>query len=302
VEIYDVPWVGRESSNNVGRDRTLHGSVTPTNLPEGYRLAVVPGDADFEDFNGTVSSDYSVLKMCVALGQAIFGTATLYQARGDQITQYGFAAFGLTVAPYVIMSLVNLIGNAITPDYAAMYLVHSPIMDEALQRIRNDHAAEDRAEGQACTFDGVIGSLGRKDESVLKLARADQGWTINSISFTEPSDGVLQVTITPSANRHIGGVPQAVACSNSTQMTELSAPQEHSYPVQLEVPSDTHNTLLHEDRRHTRVVLIPSSPPFRSTRTEKVLYSIESIQPTRKDGPWSIQASGPVDYGLHYPL
>ena len=56
---------------------------------------------------------------------------TLYKTGGDQIERNGFAAFGLTVIPYLIMTLVNLIGNAITPKYPKAYLVRSAIMDEA---------------------------------------------------------------------------------------------------------------------------------------------------------------------------
>jgi hypothetical protein len=71
---------------------------------------------------------------------------TLYQSRGDQISRYGYAAFDLTVAPYVVMSAVNLLGNLMVPGYPALYLVKSSVMIEA------------RKDGGAC-FDGVVGRL-----------------------------------------------------------------------------------------------------------------------------------------------
>lgn len=62
--------------------------------------------------------------------QLIFASSTLYEARGDQIERYGYAAFGLTVAPYAWMSFLNLVGNLVCPQYATMYIVESSSMDE----------------------------------------------------------------------------------------------------------------------------------------------------------------------------
>jgi hypothetical protein len=58
---------------------------------------------------------------------------------------YGYAAFGLTVAPYLVMSLVNLISTVLTPDYSVVYLVRTDIMEEA-----------ERHEGH---FNGVVGQI-----------------------------------------------------------------------------------------------------------------------------------------------
>jgi len=70
---------------------------------------------------------------------------TLYQSRGNQINIYGYAAFGLTVVPYAIISLVNLFSALVTPEYPALFMVGSDIMDEAIR-----HGA---------TFYGVVGRL-----------------------------------------------------------------------------------------------------------------------------------------------
>jgi hypothetical protein len=44
---------------------------------------------------------------------------------------YGYAAFGLTVTPYIITSLVNLMGQIATPEYPTIFMVHPAEMDEA---------------------------------------------------------------------------------------------------------------------------------------------------------------------------
>jgi hypothetical protein len=59
---------------------------------------------------------------------------TLYRSRGDQLEQYGYAAFGLSVIQYAIMSFVNLLGNLICPDYPTLYIVRSEVMEEAEAR------------------------------------------------------------------------------------------------------------------------------------------------------------------------
>jgi hypothetical protein len=67
----------------------------------------------------------------ISLVQAVWASITLYQARGDQIDQYSYAAFGLTVAPYAWMSVVNIVANLLTPEYPCLFLVRTPLMDRA---------------------------------------------------------------------------------------------------------------------------------------------------------------------------
>lgn len=59
---------------------------------------------------------------------------TLYESRGDQIERYGFAASGLTVAPYLVMSIINLASTMLTPEYPTAFVVDSEIMREAARR------------------------------------------------------------------------------------------------------------------------------------------------------------------------
>lgn len=82
------------------------------------------------------------------MAQLAFAVSTLYRSRGDQTTQYGYAAFGLTVTQYAMMSLLNLLGNLFCPQYPALYLVRSQAMTEA-EQIPNGHAL----------FEGIVGTL-----------------------------------------------------------------------------------------------------------------------------------------------
>ena len=72
--------------------------------------------------------------------------------KGDQIQRYGYAAFGLTVMPYPIMSVVNLLGTILTPDYSVIYLVSSEAMDEARRR-------------EGSRFEGTVGVIGNNRTS-----------------------------------------------------------------------------------------------------------------------------------------
>ena len=85
-------------------------------------------------YPATLSAHYTLAKAVIAIFQTLYSSITLYQTRGDQVSQYGYAAFGLTVAPYTVMSLVNLLGNLCTPDYSTVQLIGSPTLDEALCR------------------------------------------------------------------------------------------------------------------------------------------------------------------------
>ncbi|KAJ7699087.1 hypothetical protein B0H14DRAFT_3174145 [Mycena olivaceomarginata] len=127
--------------------RTVHGAYR---LPSGYSLAHVPRDAQVRgmapELDVELSSGYSIPKATAGLVQAIYSAFTLYSARGAQIHQYGYASFGLTVLPYTVMTVVNFIGNLLTPDYPTLYLVESDVLLEAQKR-------------PGALFEGVVGKL-----------------------------------------------------------------------------------------------------------------------------------------------
>ncbi|KAF1979556.1 hypothetical protein BU23DRAFT_445717, partial [Bimuria novae-zelandiae CBS 107.79] len=137
VLTYSPPWLKSRFRTPVYVQRqVIHGAYS---LPEGYRFAIVPSDAQFTAPASPravleVSATYNMVKALIALVQSGYALMTLYRSRGDQIAQFGYAAFGLTVAPYAVMSVMNLLGNLCRPDYASLYIVESSIMDEARRR------------------------------------------------------------------------------------------------------------------------------------------------------------------------
>ncbi|PMD28625.1 hypothetical protein NA56DRAFT_683959 [Hyaloscypha hepaticicola] len=158
----------------------IHGSYE---LPGSHGLRLVPHEAKFEgDSVGSInlwekvtkpfrteirtvtkiSCSYSLVKAFVALGQTLFAITTLYQTKGDELERFGFAAFGLTVAPYAFMSVINLFGNLVCPEYPAMYLVES----EALRSLRAISAPDEN--DLHVWFDGVVGKLAADSDNSVR--------------------------------------------------------------------------------------------------------------------------------------
>lgn len=114
----------------------IHGSI---DLPHGYRL-VHPKihdlrhiiDVELKPMKKLQLASYrSWSKVAVAIAQLIFSSITIYRARGDQIDHYGYAAFGLSVFPYTLMSLVNLVCTGLVGEYSSVYVLRSAVMEEA---------------------------------------------------------------------------------------------------------------------------------------------------------------------------
>ena len=85
-----------------------------------------------------LSCNYSFMKILISLVQFFFAISTLYRSKGDQVDRYGYAAFGLTVVPYLSITLLNLLGSLICPQYDSMFLVES----ETLRKLINSRELE----------------------------------------------------------------------------------------------------------------------------------------------------------------
>lgn len=97
----------------------------------GERRPTRPPQKQPQRLHRALAASYNIPKAFVSLAQAIWAIITLYRSRGNQIDEYGYAAFGLTVASYAYMSIINLIATCLTPEYPAIYMVRTSIMDEA---------------------------------------------------------------------------------------------------------------------------------------------------------------------------
>jgi hypothetical protein len=176
LQVYDSPWATDRNrlwyfpdvaERPLRSTRTIHGFGK---LPSGYDIEYVPRNAivyplrldhsglvsgnDPETAHSTVRGSIICSKpyaaVVITIFQLIYASVTLYQTPGDQTRRLGYAAFGLTVAPYLIMSFVNLLGNLITPNYPVLYMVRSEVMDEAEKRT-------------GVKFNGCVGELRKPD-------------------------------------------------------------------------------------------------------------------------------------------
>ncbi|MCJ1323702.1 hypothetical protein MMC10_000363 [Thelotrema lepadinum] len=142
--------------------------------PFGYDLMYLPKAARIQSsqvslngrkYSSTLSANYGYARAVVAIFQTIYSCVTVYQARADQLTRYGYTAFGLTVTPYAVMSVVNMIGNLLTPDYPSLQVIGSDILDEACSRGGSHDGAIGRLQGDSFDCDRWTGFFERIDNS-----------------------------------------------------------------------------------------------------------------------------------------
>lgn len=155
------------------RTEKIHGATTLT-YPSA--LVVVPPFVRVVPNCDTpkvhVSCSNGLLKSATAVVQLLFACLTLYRTKGDQVELYGYAAFGLTVLPYAIMSILNLTANLLTPEYPTLFMVQSDVMHD------------DQHGPYEFEFDGTVG--------IIKNATTNSNGSYDTISvreiFANPTD------------------------------------------------------------------------------------------------------------------
>ena len=177
----------------------IHGSFK---LAPGYGLSYVPPNVkihprhEYQVVEGNristmstsqvvgrtrIASTHDIPRIWFSLIQTVSGGYSLYKARGSQINHYGFAAFGLTVLPYMIVSVVNFLGSFLSAEYETMYMVHSATMDEMILR--------------GGMVDGVVGTLHGNTEDARQLSWSSTedlaGPACTSITFTKTEDNIF---------------------------------------------------------------------------------------------------------------
>lgn len=124
-------------------------------LPEGYALRLLPKDAPVtpgtEASLFALSTTSSFSQGFIAMLQLLFASYTLAKTDRNQLSRYGYAAYGLTVLPFLMMSFLNLLSSLLNPAYHYVYLIDSETLWEA--RLRGG------------SFEGMVGHLGEPAEA-----------------------------------------------------------------------------------------------------------------------------------------
>ncbi|KZT26159.1 hypothetical protein NEOLEDRAFT_1147545 [Neolentinus lepideus HHB14362 ss-1] len=125
----------------------IHGGTTAAHLPRGYDLAFLPmvfmryrlslKYSNRENAKIQLSHHRSSLAMLVSIVQLVSSIFTLYRTKGDQIVRHGYAAFGLSVIPFMLMTVINLAFNAILGDYPYLYILRTRVLEEAEGRLEH---------------------------------------------------------------------------------------------------------------------------------------------------------------------
>ena len=246
----------------------VHGTYR---IPEGYSLAIVPPDAVILDLDGgigssAISCSYSFVKALVALAQTTYAVSTLYSSAGDQVDRYGYAAFGLTVAPYAVMSIVNLLGNLCTPDYPALYLVESSIMDEARQRPLG-------------YFSGTVGRLKEEHALDIRGSTHDLSQIVGPLEFRQTFGDELSVRF-----RVLADMSSQPGLYPETALHYLSFSDKvlrESVSGSSVGEEKTWVVLEDATTKYDPVIRVPSCNPFKSASSpvEASKYSIRRTRP-----------------------
>lgn len=177
---------------------------------------------------GIVSGSFSIPKALVAIFQLFYAISTLYRSISTEMNKYGYAAFSLSVLPYAIMSLFNLLGGLLTPEYSALTMVHSDVMDEAIKR--------------GAQFDGVMGGLvSVADQTTAKIKvlppiTKDQDSSSSRFSYTQDKETNEFPVIIAEVYRNPSMPPFIAGTNVSTTMLEEGSDIPH-LPATILVPT-----------------------------------------------------------------
>lgn len=202
-------------------------------LPEGYKFMIVPhhtyvhsvhnakdGDGNNKVDDQMLISSYSWAKPVIAIVQIVFAAITLYQSRGGQLEQFGYAAYSFSVIPYLFMSLTNFLAMIATPDYPCFYKVRSDVMAEA--------------EGRGGYFETIVGGLECSDEP-SQLALGEATW----LAVEDPGGSQHRVSLVRNEVKHAaaaGNKALAVAMVSEEQEEEGEGSAESTGPATTECP------------------------------------------------------------------
>jgi hypothetical protein len=273
----------------------LHGN---NEIPAGYEYATAPKEATVEPLPAneatcTILKNYNLLKSVIALGQALYGISTLYQAPGDQILEYGYVAFSLTVAPYATMSVVNLIAALFYPDYPEAYLVETSILVEARSR--------------GGKFHGVVGRL-VEAESALEVWEDDGSFhVVREVAFGKGTDkasgSYLQVHLTTRQSNAQLSESKTMRVLKEVSLRESENPPSAKSRGTLNELS----TFELRERRigfdynkiNTPTLLVPACSPFKASKattgeSKATSYFVKAAEWKPSSESWDVDFKGSV--------
>ncbi|KAE9380794.1 hypothetical protein N431DRAFT_552886 [Stipitochalara longipes BDJ] len=297
--VYEGPWrTNTENDLAIAPMDVLHG---PHHLPPGYKLKPVPrgtiiDEIAAEEKTCTIAVETNILQSLVAVGQTLYGISTLYRARGDQISQYGYAAFGLTVTPYIVMSLVNLCATLMCPHYAQVYLVDSNILLEARRR--------------GGKFHGIVGKL-REEHSMISTTAGSGMISINgslAISRNDESSENLKVDfdLAPQSSENYEAQTNSAVIERAVSETipiksneadqadnTIHRPLHRVFRLQTDFLDHPESANITSVSDHT--FLVPVCDPYLTANKSKRGYILEKASWNWSDQEWIAQFSG---YGM----
>lgn len=139
------------------KQHTVLGELKP---PAGYSLVIPTDRAIIEQIMDSaiistkgikVHSPPNILKILAAIFQIVSASLVLAFTLGDQVSRFGYAAYGLSVVPYALMSGANVICCAVVGEYNTRHVLRTPILEEAAKR-------------KLAIFDGAVGRLGESED------------------------------------------------------------------------------------------------------------------------------------------
>jgi hypothetical protein len=273
------------------KTENLHGTHR---LPDGYRIASVPPHASVgplePDSCCSISSSFNRLKTVIAIGQVLFAISTLYQSRGNQLSRFGYVAFGLTVTPYAVMSVWNGIAGLCCPQYTESYLVGSKILEEAQRR--------------GGVFTGLVGIL-QENDSPYTIPETVSDFSIvgQSASFHQDQSGRLQLEMKYSDLKES---QQTDEDQLGAAPTEISSEQDLARPKKIadakidgtnlgpiEIETGIRDNQLDPAKLNSSILLIPISNPVRVARASTCKQPIlQGIKWSNSALEWNLDFKG----------
>lgn len=110
-------------------------SSIPVPAPVSGSLVIVPVNYTVKPLLAHVHPEfeiaynYSFLKILAAIAQILYACYQLYETSQLQVVKFGYAAYQLTIIPYAIMSLINLLAALCQPEFPTMFLVRRDSTD-----------------------------------------------------------------------------------------------------------------------------------------------------------------------------